>query len=312
MKRLFSTCRKIPHPEKQYLNLIHNIIYHGNEKITRNGITKSIIGANMRFPLYNNTLPLITTKQLAWKSCLKELLWFINGETDNGKLQKQNVNIWNGNASRDFLDSRGLFHYKENDLGPVYGYQWRHFNRPYKNKDSHSKTKDIDKCMGTKNKKDIDQLENIITELKHPIHRYSRRLIMTAWNPIQLNQMALPPCHILSQFCVTGDKLSCILYQRSGDVGLGIPFNIASYSFLTILLAHHCGLKPGEFIHYIGDAHIYLDHIKPLKKQIKKEPKTFPKCKINKHMKNIDDYKFGDFKIQNYKHHGKVKMNMTV
>ena len=181
----------------------------------------------------------------------------------------------------------------------------------HKNKEKHNYSKHVDKCLGIKNKKEIDQLENIICDLKNPKKRLSRRLIMTAWNPLQLNQMALPPCHILSQFCVEEDRLSCLLYQRSGDVGLGIPFNIASYSFLTILLAHHCGLKPGEFIHFIGDAHIYLDHVKPLKKQIQREPFSFPTCKITKKRNNIDDYKFSDFKVLDYKSHDTIKMKMT-
>ena len=311
MRRLFSTIQsQTYHPEIQYLNLIRDIIHRGNEKITRNGVTKSIIGANMRFNLEKNTLPLLTTKKMAWKSCLKELLWFINGDTDNKKLQDQHVTIWNGNASRDFLDSRGLFHYKENDLGPIYGYQWRHFNKPYKNKDKHNYYKHMEKCLGKKNKKNIDQLEYIIQQLNHPEHKYSRRLIMTAWNPVQLDQMALPPCHILSQFCVTNNKLSCLMYQRSGDVGLGIPFNIASYSFLTLLLAHHCGLEPGEFIHYIGDAHIYRDHIESLEKQIERKPLKFPTCEIIQRKKYIDDYCFSDFKIKDYKHHNTIKMKM--
>ena len=313
MRRFFSTFhRQTNHPEMQYLNLVRDIIDRGDEKITRNGVTKSIIGANMRFPLINNTLPLMTTKKMAWKSCLKELLWFINAETDNKKLQKQNVSIWNGNASREFLDSRYLFHYRENDLGPIYGYQWRHFNKPYKNKEKHNYDKHVEKCLGKKNNKNVDQLQHIIQQLNHPEYKYSRRLIMTAWNPLQLHQMALPPCHILSQFCVTNDnKLNCLMYQRSGDVGLGIPFNIASYSFLTILIAHHCHLKPGEFIHFIGDAHIYANHIEPLKKQIQREPLTFPTCEVIQRRKYIDDYIFSDFKIENYKHHDTIKMEMT-
>ena len=311
MRRFSSTIKRCVHPEKQYLNLVNDIITNGIEKRSRNGITKSMLGINMRYPLYNNSLPLLTTKKMAWKSCLKEMLWFINGETDNTILQKQNVHIWDGNSSREFLDSRGLFHHAENDLGPVYRYQWRHFNKPYKNKDKYRYDKHVDKCLGAKNKYNIDQLESIVEQLKHPEHKFSRRLIMTAWNPLQLHQMALPPCHILSQFCVTGDTLSCLLYQRSGDVGLGVPFNIASYSFLTILLAHHCGLKPGEFIHFIGDAHIYMDHIEPLKKQLEREPLKFPTCTISKNKKKIDDYIFSDFKIKNYNYHDKIIMNMT-
>ena len=297
------------HPEKQYLSLIKNIIHNGIKQKGRNGNTKTIIGASMRFPLFNNNIPLITTKKLAWKSCLKELLWFINGETDNTILQKQNVKIWNDNASREFLDSRELFHYEENDLGPIYGYQWRNFNKKYKNKKILNRQKELSKFFG-KGKGGIDQLQNIIESLQNPKEINSRRLIMTAWNPCQLKQMALPPCHVLSQFHVLNNKLSCTMYQRSGDIGLGIPFNIASYSFLTILLAHHCNLEPGEFIHFIGNAHIYEEHEDALLEQIKREPFHFPKCYINKKYNDIDYYKAEDFTIKDYEYHDKIDMKM--
>jgi len=297
------------HPEKQYLSLIKNIIHNGIKQKGRNGNTKTIIGASMRFPLFNNNIPLITTKKLAWKTCLKELLWFVNGETDNTILQKQNVKIWNDNASREFLDSRELFHYEENDLGPIYGYQWRNFNKKYKNKKILNRHKELSKFFG-KGKGEIDQLQNIIESLQNPKEINSRRLIMTAWNPCQLKQMALPPCHVLSQFHVLNNKLSCTMYQRSGDIGLGIPFNIASYSFLTILLAHHCNLEPGEFIHFIGNAHIYEEHEDALLEQIKREPFHFPKCYINKKYNDIDYYKAEDFTIKDYEYHDKIDMKM--
>ena len=297
------------HPEKQYLSLIKHIIKNGERKLGRNGYTKTIIGANMRYSLNDNKIPFITTKKLAWKSCLKELLWFINGETDNTLLQKQGVKIWNGNASKEFLQSRNLFNYEENDLGPIYGYQWRNFNKPYKNKKKHNIEKHLIKFIG-KRKNNIDQLQNIIDCINDPKKRSSRRLVMTAWNPCQLDQMALPPCHIVSQFHILGGKLSCSMYQRSGDIGLGIPFNIASYSFLTILLAHHCGLEPGEFIHYIGNAHIYEEHEDALEKQLLREPKEFPKCFINKKYFDIENYKFEDFVIKDYEHHPKIEMKM--
>lgn len=302
--------RKFYYEEAQYLNLIRNTLDYGKVKKSRNGNTISLIGESMRFSLNNNKIPLITTKKLAWRTCLKELLWFINGDTDNEILQKQNVKIWNGNASREFLDSRKLTHYNENDLGPIYGYQWRHFNKPYETKEKYYRKKYLDSCLSVKENDNIDQLQMIIDSLKDEEERYSRRLIMTAWNPIQLDQMALPPCHILSQFCVVEDKLSCILYQRSGDIGLGIPFNIASYSFLTILLAHHCGLKPGEFIHHIGDAHIYEEHIDAMELQITRMPFDVPTCEIMNIRENIEDYIIDDFKINNYTYHGKIKMDM--
>jgi len=288
-------------PEMQYLNLIKNIINHGVKEVGRNGVTYTQIGGMMRFPLKNNTMPLVTTKKLAWRVCLKELLWFIKGDTDNETLQNQNVKIWNGNATRSFLDSRELYHLKENDLGPVYGHQWRFWNANYEN----NKT--------DYSNKGIDQLQNIIDELKNKDTRNSRRLIMSAWNPEQIQEMALPPCHVLSQFHVTGDnKLSCTLYQRSADMGLGVPFNIASYAFLTHLLAKHCDLEAHEFIHFLGNAHIYDDHVKHLKEQITKIPYNSPELIISKKYKNIEDYKLDDFKVKGYKCHEKINMDMRV
>ena len=245
----------------------------------------------MRFSLANNSIPLLTTKKLAWRTCLKELLWFISGKTDNSILQQQNVKIWNKNANG------------QNDLGPIYGHQWRHFNATYKDSQTDYTNKGV------------DQLQNIINMLSphDALNRTSRRLILSAWNPCQLEEMALPPCHILSQFLVTNNnELSCILYQRSGDIGLGVPFNIASYSFLTHLLANHCSLKPKEFIHIIGDAHIYNDHKKPLEKQIKREPFKFPTLEIKTTKSNIEDYTVDDFFIKDYIYHPKIKMNMRL
>ena len=237
---------------------------------------------------------------MAWKVCLKELLWFIDGNTDNNTLRKQNVNIWNANASREFLDSRKLYHLKENDLGPIYGHQWRHWNASY--------DKELG-CNANYKNEGIDQLQNVIDDLKNK--NYSRRMVISAWNPEQVNEMALPPCHILMQFNVVQNKfLICSLYQRSGDVGLGIPFNILSYSFLTHMLAHHCGLKPYEFIHHIGNAHIYENHFKPLKKQLLLKPLDFPKLEIVSNYDNINDYTVDDFKIKNYKHLGLNNMEM--
>ena len=288
-------------PEMQYLKIIKNIVNNGVKDIGRNGITHSQIGAMMRFPLKNNTMPLITTKKLAWRVCLKELLWFIKGDTDNGTLQSQNVKIWNGNASRNFLDSRKLYHLDQNDLGPIYGHQWRFWNAEYKdNKTDYTG-------------KGIDQLQNIIEKLKNKDTRNSRRLILSAWNPEQIQEMALPPCHVLSQFHVTdNNKLSCTLYQRSADMGLGVPFNIASYAFLTHLLAKHCDLEAHEFVHFLGNAHIYDDHIKHLKEQITKIPHKPPKLIIKNKYSNINDYKIDDFEIKDYKCYEKIPMNMRV
>lgn len=286
------------HQENQYLNLIHRIIKTGVKTEGRNGTTISLLGEKMNFDLSNDKIPLLTTKKLAWKTCLKELFWFVNGSTDNRILQQQNVNIWDLNSSRNFLDSRGLFHLNENDLGPVYGHQWRHYNAPYYNYNTNYQNKGI------------DQLQNVIETLQNEKERESRRIILNAWNPCQLNEMALPPCHVLSQYIVKDEELTTILYQRSGDVGLGIPFNIASYSFLTHILARHCNLKAKEFIHIIGDAHIYEEHVPVLEEQIKNEPLDFPTINILNKYENIEDYCLKDIKINDYKCH--KKMNMEI
>ena len=285
--------------EEQYIDLIKNIIDHGYDENGRNGNVKALFGATMRFDLTNNKIPLITTKKLAWKTCLKELLWFISGSTDNKILKQNNVKIWNANASRDFLDSRGLHNLEEDDLGPIYGHQWRFFNAEYKN------------CSTDYTGKGTDQLKNIIDSLNNPNDRNSRRLLLSAWNPQQLDQMALPPCHVLMQFNVfDNDKLSVALYQRSGDMGLGVPFNIASYAFLPHLIAHHCNLKPVEFVHFLGNIHIYSDHLEPLKIQKNITPYNSPTLIIKNKYENINQYKFEDFEIINYNHHPEIKMEM--
>lgn len=291
------------HDEHQYIHLIKDILEHGEMICGRNGNAKTIFGSSMHFSLQNGVLPLLTTKKVAWKTCLRELLWFIQGSTNNDLLQEQKVTIWNGNASKDFLNSRGLSHYRENDLGPVYGHQWRHFNAQYNT------------CDDDYSGKGVDQLKYIIDQLRDKVGRHSRRLVMTAWNPCQLDEMALPPCHILSQFHVSdGNKLSCSLYQRSGDVGLGVPFNIASYSFLTHILADLCGLEAYEFIYHLGNAHIYDDHIEPLREQVKRKPYDFPTIVI-KHSsdnayKDICEYKVDDFIVADYKSYEPIKMVM--
>ncbi len=280
--------------EYQYLSLIKKIIKNGVQEIGRNGTTYTQIGGMMRFSLEDNKIPIMTTKKLAWRVCLKELLWFMNGDTNNKLLKQQNVKIWNDNATREFLDSRGLYHLRENDLGPVYGHQWRFWNAPY--------SREVG-CFKDYRGKGIDQLQNIIDDINESkiTGETSRRMIMTAWNPEQIDEMALPPCHVLSQFHITeGNKLSCTLYQRSADMGLGVPFNIASYSFLTHILAKHCDLEAKEFIHFIGNAHIYDDHIDVLEQQLLNEPYEPPDLIISEKKERIDDYKFEDFKIENY------------
>jgi thymidylate synthase len=279
--------------EQQYLNLINNLMNKGHYEKGRNGFTYSIFGYSMRFSLENQSIPILTTKKLSWKTCLKELLWFVRGQTDNKILNSQGVKIWDGNSSAKYLESRGL-DYEEGLLGPIYGFQWRQFNGDYKTQTG-----------------GIDQLQEIIDLLKNPETRNSRRLILTAWNPLQLDEMALPPCHILCQFNVhDGNKLSCAMYQRSGDVGLGVPFNIASYSFLTHLIAKHCDMEPFEFVYFIGNAHIYEEHIEVLKSQLNRDTFSFPKLIISSKYEKIEDYQVEDFNIIDYTCHESLNMKM--
>jgi thymidylate synthase len=304
--------------EYQYLNLIQSIITNGTIENNRNGNTKSIFGNMMRFSLKDNKIPILTTKKVAWKTCLKELLWFIKGETDNNILNQQNVHIWDANASPEFVSTRNLSHYRNGLLGPIYGYQWRNYNAPYDYinsghpfdpiMDKYDETYDYSENLQSMG---IDQLQYIIDNLKNPHTRNSRRLIMTAWNPLQLDEMVLPPCHILCQFNVhDGNKLSCAMYQRSVDVMLGCPFNIASYSFLTHLLAKHCNLEAHEFVYFMGNCHIYEEHLLSAPIQLSRQPYEFPTLEINCIKENINDYNINDFIIHNYSFHDTIKMNM--
>ena len=291
--------KKSKHEEYQYITLIADILDEGVMEHGRNGNAKTVIGSAMHFTLTDGIIPILTTKQVSWKTCAKELFWFISGSTDNKVLQDQNVKIWNGNASRDYLDDIGLYDRAENDLGPIYGHQWRHFNAKYGT------------CQDDYSGKGEDQLGYIISNLKNPLTRNSRRLIMSAWNPCQLAEMALPPCHVIAQFHVTGeDELSCSLYQRSVDTALGAPYNITSYSLLTHLIAHHCGLKATDFYYHLGNCHIYDDHIEALTEQITRTPFPFPTIQINSLKDNIEDYSLADIEISNYTSHGLIKMEM--
>ena len=285
--------------EKQYLTLVKDVINDGYLEETRNGMTKMLFGKTMEYSLKNNVIPIFTTKRVAWKTCLKELLWFINGSTDNKILNAQNVHIWDKNGTQEFLKSRGIYDYQDGDLGPIYGFQWRHFNAKYEGCD-----KDYS-GMG------IDQLKQVIEDLKNPDTRNSRRHIVSAWNPCQLNEMALPPCHVLMQFQVVNkDELMCMLYQRSGDIGLGVPFNVTSYSFLTHIIAKLTGLKASKFVHVIGNAHIYDDHIECLREQVKREPYVFPTLDISDELNSIDSISFEHFQVNDYKYHPKIVMEM--
>lgn len=290
-------------PDKVYNDLVSRVITEGEWEEGRNGRTKSVFGHMMRFDLRDNKLPVLIGKKVAWKTCLKELLWFIRGSTDNRELKSENVHIWDANGSRNFLDSRNLQHLKEDDLGPVYGHQWRHFNAEYTD------------CDTSYDGEGVDQLQYVIDQLSNFETRNSRRIVMSAWNPCQIDQMALPPCHVLCQFNVSGhnnDELSCLLFQRSGDIGLGVPFNIASYSMLTHIIADITGLKAKELVHTIGNAHIYDDHIEPLIEQISRDTSNCvtPTFVIKQKHKKIEGYNITDFDLVGYKPLETVKMRM--
>jgi thymidylate synthase len=263
---------------KQYLDLLTHVINHGYEKSDRTGTgTKSIFGYQMRFNLEDG-FPALTTKKLHLKSIIHELLWFLKGETNVRYLQENGVRIWNEWAGAD------------GELGPVYGYQWRLWN--------------------TTDGKTIDQISGVIDSIKN--NSDSRRHIVSAWNVGDIEKMALPPCHILFQFYVAGDKLSCQLYQRSADIFLGVPFNIASYSLLLMMVAQVTGLKAYEFVHTLGDAHIYLNHVNQVKLQLEREPKKLPFMKINPDVTSIFDFRFEDFMLENYEAHPHIKGDIAV
>jgi len=287
------------HDELQYLNLIQRIIDTGNAKGDRTGTgTMSLFGAQMRFDLRDGTFPLLTTKKVFWRGIAEELFWFIRGSTDAKELQEKNVRIWDANGSRAFLDNLGFTDREEGDLGPVYGFQWRHFGAEY-----------VD-TKADYSGKGVDQLMDVIDKIKNKPN--DRRIIMCAWNPADLNRMALPPCHCLVQFYVANGELSCQLYQRSADMGLGVPFNIASYALLTHMIAHVTNLKPGDFVHTLGDAHVYSNHVEPLKVQLQREPKSFPKLIIKRQVEKIEDFRFEDFTVEGYEPHPKITMDMAV
>ena len=285
--------------EFQYLNLIRDIISRGQERSDRTGVgTIGLFGCQMRFDL-SESFPLLTTKRVFWRGVVEELLWFIKGDTNANHLNEKGVTIWNANGSKAFLESRGLGHREEGDLGPVYGFQWRHFGAKYV--DMHTD------YTG----QGVDQLAECIHKIK--TNPTDRRILLSAWNPADLSLMALPPCHMFCQFYVSADgKLSCLMYQRSCDMGLGVPFNIASYSLLTCMIAQCCGLQPGEFIHMLGDTHVYSNHVEPLKTQLERTPRAFPKLKINPNKTDIDSFVLEDFTLEGYNPYPNIKMEMAV
>jgi dihydrofolate reductase/thymidylate synthase len=291
--------KQINQGEYQYKCLLHKLLTIPTIRNDRtNTGVLSDFGYNMSFDLTKGRFPLLTTKRVFFRGVAEELLWFIKGSTDAKELQKKNVHIWDGNGSREFLDGLGFTDREEGDLGPVYGFQWRHFGAEYKD------------CKSDYTMKGFDQLQNCIHLIK--TEPTSRRIIMSAWNPSDMGKMALPPCHILCQFYVDGENLSCQMYQRSADVGLGVPFNIASYSLLTCMVAHVCNLKPKTFHYCMGDTHIYKNHVEALKTQLLRTPRNFPVLKINKKRLNIDDFQYEDFELIEYNPYPNIKMDMAV
>ncbi|CAF1042381.1 unnamed protein product [Brachionus calyciflorus] len=287
------------HEEFQYLDQIKLVLKNGKTKKDRTGVgTISLFGTQARYSLRNNTLPLLTTKRVFLKAVIEELLWFIRGSTNAKELSSKGVKIWDGNSSREFLDKQGFYEREEGDLGPIYGFQWRHFGAEYK--DMHTNY----------DGQGVDQLREVIKKIK--TNPDDRRIIMSAWNPLDIPKMALPPCHCFVQFYVSDGELSCMLYQRSADMGLGVPFNIASYSILTHMIAHVTGLKAGEFVHTIGDCHVYTNHVSALEEQLKREPRKFPLLRIKNNRTDIEDFEYSDFEILGYDPHPTIKMEMAV
>lgn len=294
--------------DTEYHVLVSKVLNTGFIKEDRtNTGTISNFGNLMKFDLSNGDFPLLTTKKMNFSIILKELLFFIKGQTNNKILKNQGVNIWNDNSTKDFLiKNTQRKESKEDDLGPIYGFQWRHYGAEY-----------LD-CDTDYSNKGIDQLNNVINEIKQ--NPYSRRLVVTAWNPKDIQLMALPPCHLLYQFEVSKDKegnnqLNCMLFQRSGDLGLGIPYNIASYSLLLLMVSYLTNIKVGTFVHSIADTHIYLNHIDQLKDQIKRKSFNAPGIRINpknKKINKIEDFDLDDFELLNYESHEFIKMKMAI
>ena len=296
---------------KQYLNLLNEIMLHGIDKGDRTGTgTASIFGTRMRFNLRQG-FPATTTKKLAWKSMVGELLWMIEGSRSDKRLAEitfgdpDHATIWTANANADYWKPKAEF---EGDLGRVYGVQWRQWQYPLRDPPNpHAMFPNLRAIRGMHH---IDQLYWMIEGLKKDPN--GRRHILTAWNPGELDQMALPPCHLMAQFDVTNGYLSCQMYQRSVDSFLGLPFNIASYSLLTHMLAQVCGYKAGDFVWVGGDTHVYKNHFEQVKEQLSREPYPLPTLWINPDVKEITGFKMEDFRLENYQHHSSIKAEMAV
>lgn len=263
---------------QQYLDLMQHVLDRGTDKADRTGTgTRSVFGYQMRFNLADG-FPVLTTKKLHLRSIIYELLWFLRGDTNIGYLHEHNVSIWD-----EWADADG-------NLGPVYGYQWRSWPAP--------------------DGRHIDQISNLLQQIKH--NPDSRRLIVSAWNPALVDEMALPPCHALFQFYVVEGRLSCQLYQRSADIFLGVPFNIASYALLTMMIAQVCDLEPGEFIHTLGDAHLYSNHFEQAKLQLSRTPKNLPQMHLNPDVKDLFSFQFEDFTLTDYHPDAHIKAPVAI
>ena len=273
---------------KQYLDLLKKIMDEGTDRPDRTGVgSRAIFGQSMRFKM-SDGFPAMTTKKLAFETMKAELIWFLSGSSDNKKLNEMGCHIWDGNANADYWKPKAKF---EGDLGRVYGVQWRSWKSPYT---------DVP----------IDQIANVVNQLKK--NPQDRRIIVSAWNPAELDMMALPPCHLLFHFFCVGKKLSLLMYQRSCDTFLGVPFNIASYSLLLHMVAQVTGLEANEFVHILGDTHIYLNHFEQVKEQLARAPYPLPKIWLNPEIKNLEDFKMTDIKLVDYKYHPTIKAPMAV
>ena len=273
---------------KQYLDLLKKIMDEGTDRPDRTGVgSRAIFGQSMRFDMKDG-FPAMTTKKLAFETMKAELLWFLSGSSDNKELNKLGCHIWDGNANADYWKPKAKF---EGDLGRVYGVQWRSWKSPYT---------DVP----------VDQITNVINQLKK--NPQDRRIIVSAWNPAELDMMALPPCHLLFHFFCVGKKLSLLMYQRSCDTFLGVPFNIASYSLLLHMVAQVTGLEAHEFVHILGDTHIYLNHFEQVKEQLARQPYALPELWLNPEVKDIFKFKMEDIKLIDYKYHPTIKAPMAV
>jgi len=288
--------------EQGYLRLVQKILLEGEQRKGRNGNTKSLFGERLEFDL-SLGFPLLTTKRMFWRGVVEELLWFLRGHTDANLLKEKGVSIWSGNTSREFLDNKGLTSYPEGECGPIYGYQWRAFNGDYPSKNN-----------------GVDQLKYVLTELTQNPH--GRRALISAWNPTQLNNMCLPPCHVMYNFYVSSNGLCCQMYQRSSDTCTGLPFNIASTALFTSILAHVLRMSVCKIIVVIGDTHIYEEHYVSALEQVTRTPYPFPTLSINKPppeygcavddmIKWIEELQFDDMEIAGYKHHPSIKYAMV-